>query len=287
MKNLYIIILIALIWILLINIYKGDYDEHFQTNDYVADELAYISKPFEIKDKYNSVIPLKLYQTWCTKNLPQYMEENVNKLKADNPEFEYFLFDNDDCRNFIRDNFPNTVLHAFDSLIPGAYKADLWRYCVLYINGGVYLDIKYKCINGFKLIALTEKEHFCNDWSEKTILTDICCDEGIYNAIMVCKPKNEILLKAINQIVSNVQNNFYGINPLDPTGPYLLRQYFDEDSRKKFELNFYKRAYGKLYIRHGLFVILEEYPQYRSELKNFSNSEHYDSAWRRFNIYKN
>lgn len=30
---------------------------------------------------------------------------------------------------------------AYDALIPGAFKADLFRYCVLFIYGGVYADI--------------------------------------------------------------------------------------------------------------------------------------------------
>ena len=33
------------------------------------------------------------------------------------------------------------VRQAYDSLIPGAFKADLFRYCVLLIYGGVYADV--------------------------------------------------------------------------------------------------------------------------------------------------
>ena len=101
---------------------------------------------------FESIIPLKIYQTWHTKTLPQHMLEAVNKLKQRHPRFEYFLFDDNDCRQFIIKHFDNNVVKAFDSLIPGAYKADLWRYCVLYITGGIYLDIKYYCTNSFRLI---------------------------------------------------------------------------------------------------------------------------------------
>ena len=56
----------------------------------------------------------------------------------------HYLYNDDDCRAFIRDAFPPDVVAAYDLLIPTAFKADLWRYCVLYKFGGVYLDIKYK-----------------------------------------------------------------------------------------------------------------------------------------------
>lgn len=272
--------------LIVIIIYSFNKKENFSSNSYISEESSYLYKPFNIKNKYQSVIPLKIYQTWFTKELPQKMKENTEKLRNDNPEFEYNLFDDQDCRNFIKEYFSEDVLNAFDSLIPGAYKADLWRYCVLYINGGIYLDIKYRCINGFRLIALTEKEHFCNDWDNETILEDIGCNEGIYNAIMVCKPKNQTLLKSIGKIVENVKNKYRGSNPLEPTGPYLLKDFFTNSERKNFELNFYKRIQDKFYIRYGLFIILEEYPEYREEQKNTSPVKHYHICWKNNNIYK-
>ena len=98
--------------------------------------------PYPMKQQYYPVIPLNIYQTWHTKDLPPLMRNAVNKIIRMNPRFNYKLFDDNDCRNFIKDNFNEDVLNAFDTLIPGAYKADLWRYCILYKNGGVYLDIK-------------------------------------------------------------------------------------------------------------------------------------------------
>ena len=82
------------------------------------------------------------------------MAKYVELLKEQNPEFEHYLYDDDDCRNFISKHFDEEVVEAFDLLIPGAYKSDLWRYCILYVTGGIYLDIKYKPIYGFKLIEL-------------------------------------------------------------------------------------------------------------------------------------
>jgi hypothetical protein len=86
------------------------------------------------------------------------MRESVELLKSQNPEFTHYLFDDADCREFIAANFDYSVLDAFDRLIPGAYKADLWRYCVLYVRGGIYLDIKYHCVN-LKVIIYFLVEH--------------------------------------------------------------------------------------------------------------------------------
>ena len=55
--------------------------------------------------------------------------------------WEYRFYEDIDVRNFLTMNFPNEVVNAYDQLIPGAFKADLFRYCVLFIHGGVYADV--------------------------------------------------------------------------------------------------------------------------------------------------
>ena len=84
------------------------------------------------------------------------MAKCVDRLKKENPEFEHRLFDDADCRAYIEENFSADVVEAYDRLLPGAYKADLWRYCVLYKTGGVYLDIKFQCEPGFSLMEFTK-----------------------------------------------------------------------------------------------------------------------------------
>ena len=107
--------------------------------------------------------PIPFFQTWCCEGsvgtqanhgddlknagLPPKMYECVvsnlihNRVGVD---CVYYLYNDADCRAFIQSAFPPDVVAAYDRLIPTAFKADLWRYCVLYKFGGVYLDIKYR-----------------------------------------------------------------------------------------------------------------------------------------------
>jgi len=114
--------------------------------------------------------PIPFFQTWCCERsvgthategeanatpwddlknagLPPKMYECVvsnlihNRVGVD---CVYYLYNDADCRAFIRSAFPPAVVAAYDRLIPTAFKADLWRYCVLYKFGGVYLDVKYR-----------------------------------------------------------------------------------------------------------------------------------------------
>jgi mannosyltransferase OCH1-like enzyme len=185
-----------------------------------------MQRKYPIKRNYKSVIPLKIFQTWHTKDLPETMAKATEIIKAMNPAFQYHLYDDNDCREFIKNNFPEVVLEAFDNLIPGAYKADLWRYCVLYKEGGIYMDIKYVPHNGFRLIQLTEREYFVLDAD----------GNGIYNALISCRPGNPALFRAINAIIRNVKTKYYGNSSLEPTGPLLLSKFFPSIIKKMLVL---------------------------------------------------
>ena len=226
----------------------------------------------EQNKKIYSLIPLNLFQTWHTLDLPNYMKKNVDLLKFQNPEFKHFLYDDEMCRNFIKDNFSCDTVWAFDKLKPGAYKADLWRYCVLYIHGGIYLDIKFKCINGFKLIELTDKEYWTKD-RKKNI-------NGIYQALLVTFPKNEILWKSIQMIINNCKMNIYGLNTLAISGPSLLGNFFNEVEFEECALN----NIGNIIVKNNT-KILKHYDEYRDDQRQYKKVNHYYYLWHKLDVY--
>jgi mannosyltransferase OCH1-like enzyme len=269
-------------------------------------------KPANIK------VPLVIYQTWHTKELPPKMKECVEKLKRDNPEFEHHLYDVKDCRDFIKMNFSKEILETYDSLVPISYKSDLWRYCILYKKGGVYLDIKYQCENGFKLLEMTyenetfvldrpygnsnisfEKEvdifnkpNFYNfvkpmitDWKNKEI--------GVFTNPLVSVPENPIFMECIQQIVKNVKNGYYGFNSLYPTGPGLIgEKYFKKDFENKIHKFKYFNSINGTYIMDKKRKILSHYPEYRQEQKEYGEKnkngvKYYSVLWNENGIYKN
>jgi len=239
-----------------------------------------IKVTYPLKPNYKSVIPLHLYTCWHNKDLPPLMKQNYDFMKNSNPKITFHLYDEDECRDFIKTHFKKDVLDAYDRLIPCAYKADLWRYCVLFINGGIYMDIKYSCVNGFKLIALTEKEHFVKDRPENCI----------YNALISVLPKNIKLFSCIRQIVENVKNKYYGHDALHPTGPRLLGKYFSEEETKNIPLYFQtieiNNIINEYYIVFNDRIVLRQYKGYRDEQLKTQKNLYYSKLWDNKNIYK-
>ena len=210
------------------------------------------------------------------------MKENLIKLRNQHEDFKFFLYDDKMCREFIQKHFGPNELYAFDSLIPGAYKADLWRYCVLYIYGGVYMDIKLQCVDGFNLIYLIHEECFPKDIDKGN-------NKGIWQGFLICKPKNEILKHCINEIIKNVKQFYYGDTCLSITGPGLMYNIVNKYNKEYYEnsklkLKYINNSPTNLGIYYYNKLIIDIYKNYINE-RNSNGQCHYGVMWKNKCIY--
>ena len=211
------------------------------------------------------IIPRNIFQAWHSDTLPNSVKFCIENIKRNNPSFNHYLYNDEKCRDFIRKYFSDEVLSTYDAINPAAIKIDLWRYCVLYKYGGIYLDVKYFCVNGFNFDYLLNREYFCKDIKES--------GSGIYNALIICKPNNEIMKKCIEQVVENVNNKFYGNNGLEPSGPLMIKKFFTEPQFNELKLNLTViRINGSdsLNINYNILPILHFHDNYRNEQPKFN-----------------
>jgi len=106
-------------------------------------------------------IPSIVHQTFCNTNLPVDIVNAINNNKQKCKECIFLFYDDNDCDKLIRENFHEDIYNAYKKINPvyGAMRADFFRYCVLYLHGGIYLDIKSKInVSVFKLI---NKDDIC------------------------------------------------------------------------------------------------------------------------------
>jgi predicted O-methyltransferase YrrM len=211
--------------------------------------------------------PKKIFQLWhSSTDVTDQMILRTEVLKTQHPDFEYELFFLDSAREFIRENFETKVLTAFDSIIPFAFKSDLWRYCILYKYGGIYLDMKYECTNEFRFSHLNPtQEYYVFDVNKFSI----------YNGFIVAKPNNPIFLHTINQIVKYTRERYYGENDLVVTGPGLLGQMVPEEKKREIRLQHQCLNYNK-YILQDDIPILKVYHRYYEERKKLQSRTYYD-----------
>jgi mannosyltransferase OCH1-like enzyme len=136
-----------------------------------------------------------------------------------NPNHTIIWLDNNNVEKFIASCGPR-ITNAYNKLIPGAYKADLFRAIVLYRFGGVYID-SYSSPDISLALALRD----C--WNKGNIQFISILERqfyGIHNGVIVASPEHPFLNQYLTDMLENIENDFYGSTPLDITGPVCLHK---------------------------------------------------------------
>ena len=241
----------------------NNYNKLWEENNIYSD--------FKIKD----VIPKIIHKTGPNKfnNLPQEVSDIFKETLKNNPDYELKYYDDDMCYSLIKDNFDSNVLWAYETLIPTAYKADLFRYCVLYLYGGIYSDLTQQ--------FLQPLDNYINYDKDTLILTEDFSYSsytypGVQISFMCTIPKNEIYIKCIDNICKNCQNFYYGKTSLDITGPYLFK-----NTLNTFNINYIiklKQINNYLIDYHdNKHVIKTKSKNHHNIL--YKNSNHYSNLW--------
>lgn len=141
------------------------------------------------------MIPKTIYQTWYTTNIPGPIQESIDQMKDQNPDYKYVLFDDDTMRDFIQTSYSKQILEIYDVLKVGAAKADLWRYLVLYKYGGIYLDIDSVWKGSFNSI-ISE--------NDKAVISRENNDDLFVQWCLMFEPGHPILRYAIEKACTNI-----------------------------------------------------------------------------------
>lgn len=159
--------------------------------------------------KIKCAIPKIIHHTFKTNILPQNIIDVINHNKRICADFEFIFYDDNDIDYFIKTNFDDIIYNAFKNINDklGAMKADFFRYCVLYIIGGVYIDIKSK-IN-FPLRNIIYLNDICIlDIPRNNLERWRRYSPTHEQWILIFAPKHPYLLTMINLMVHHINNKY-------------------------------------------------------------------------------
>ena len=126
------------------------------------------------------------------RNIPNYVQNNIKKYCRG---FDIRVYSDKDCKDFLSIYYGNKSIRVFENL-KGVHKSDFWRYCILYVYGGYYFDIKVKIKIPVDKVFDGKKK---NTWYA-ALGRDECT---IYNRKIATPPQNPIIKKVIDYIYMN------------------------------------------------------------------------------------
>lgn len=118
---------------------------------------------------YHKDVPKVVMDRWCVLN----------------PAYTCELSLDDDCISFLHTKFNTAVAHKFNIIKKGMFKADLWRLCKLYHEGGVYSDVDI--VPYIKLDTLNPSIFYtCLAVDRKSIFQAFMVNMGPKSPLLLC-----------------------------------------------------------------------------------------------------
>ena len=152
--------------------------------------------------------------------MPPALEQNITCARQLYPRAEYKLWCGEELYDLLRHNFDADVARAFDTLKPYSYKCDLARFCLLYLYGGLYLDLAVRLLNVWTIptfcgvAAFTEMYPGMRSWT------------ATQTSLLWSRPGRPEWSIAIERIVENCRIRYYGPHDHYPTAGALLGRAF-------------------------------------------------------------
>lgn len=217
-------------------------------------------------------IPKIIHQTSGHKQLPPLLVESIAELRAHNPGWEYRYYNNQAVADYTQQHFPQHYA-IYQRIYPkyGAARADLFRYLLMYREGGVYLDIKSTFTRPLDQLLKSTDSYLLSHWTNGPgtahelwgTYPEIANPRGEFQqCLIVCIPGHAFLAAVIEQIIQSIRNydvarDGVGTRLVHLTGPVaytlaitpLLQRYqyrmVESESDLAFVYNYYKLASGR------------------------------------------
>ena len=248
---------------------------------------------------FDNTIPKVIYRTgpFNLDELPNEILKLYNDSLSNNVEYSLFYFNDVDCQTFISDFYGADILKTYNNLIPSAFKADLFRYLILYKFGGVWMDFSMslniplnEIIYNYKQIYVRDRIHLLHHGWQKNV--------SIYQGFL-CTIKNTKVLKlAIDKSLKNIRQKNLTPSCLAVTGPILLGTIYREleiDGTKGAETMKIGKINDDIYVYqfeyehdnvildNGKQIITIKHPTHHKLL--YKNKDHYGELWNQQKVF--
>lgn len=187
------------------------------------------------------MIPQKIHQTWKTKTINTSIDV-LRKTWIDNhPSFDYYYYDDNDIEHFVETYFDTRVQSVFKRIKNGSLKADFFRYCVLYIHGGVYIDVDISCILPLTNIVNFDKDELvsASDFQERDYQR-LNCDyrlDTMYQAFLCAKQFHPFMKYMINYMCFIITNNLFKNDIFRIGGPEAFSTCLDKFRKESLHIS--------------------------------------------------
>jgi len=162
--------------------------------------------------------PKNIFQIWFvikSPEIPDIWKEAQKSVIDMNPGWNYKLVNEQYADNIVKENFPD-FYQTYISFPYTIQRIDAIRYCLLYLYGGIYLDLDFICNKPFNDLYLTKEVGLIYSNNGPSHFT---------NCFLVSQKNSQFWLYCINEMKKGIP--FYKkitkhFEIMSSTGPYFI-----------------------------------------------------------------
>lgn len=182
-------------------------------------DLTFLQQAQIQPDKINRVnIPKRIFQTWKNTQVPEHWKSSPASIKKHMPDWEYYLVTDEEMDQIVKIHFPDfyPIWKAFPYPIQ---RVDAWRYCMLYLYGGIYLDLDFELLQPLDQLFTSDNQvYLVNSGNLSSVYT---------NAFLASQPGAPIWLEMIEYMKNPTALKWYHnvskhLKIMYSTGPLAL-----------------------------------------------------------------
>lgn len=161
--------------------------------------------------------PKNIFQTWKNKNVPEKWKLAQQSVIAKNQNWKYVFLTDDDNDTIVKTYFPDFYQTFINYKYP-IQRADAIRYCVLYLYGGIYLDLDYMCNKSFDDITLNREIGLTLSGNTKNIFT---------NSVLISQKGSQfwlLVLQEMQKSIPKYKKISKHLEIMNTTGPLMLNR---------------------------------------------------------------
>jgi len=176
-------------------------------------------KDYQIELDVNVNIPKIIHQIFFNgESLPLEIINSIDKLKILNPDWEYKFYDEAAIFDFVKIHYGDVMLNHIKKINPkySIVMSDLFKYLVMYKEGGLYLDIKSTASRPLNQIIKSDDAFLISQWRNQLgfkfwgwgLYDELIKIPGgeFHNWYIAAMPNHPFLLKVINSVLFNLDH---------------------------------------------------------------------------------
>jgi hypothetical protein len=157
-----------------------------------------------------------LHRIWECAEVPEVYASSIESWNENLENAYAFLWTEDLRQKYVSQRLGSNATSYYKRLVPGAYRADLFKYVIMYFVGGIYSDLDSTLKQKLSALNLLK--------SGTTLSIDLDGPRLLPGAIMISSPGNPIFKCAIGEVLDHSAKRVYFEHgsDLDISGPGVL-----------------------------------------------------------------